>query len=123
MIDARSGLRTFAIALALVMMAACTRQVDVAELRNLVGDSPVVMLSTSTCGYCRKLRNDLQGWGVDYTDVDVESDANGLRAYELANGRGVPILLVDETLLHGYSPERAHDLLSQAGLISTASFQ
>ena len=89
MITPSRVLRLAAAALVLAAMAACTREVDVGELRAAIGDSPVVMLSTTTCGYCRQLRADLGDWGVDFEDLDVESDQNGWDAYEQVNGRGV----------------------------------
>ena len=114
-------LRCAGLALALALLAACTSQADMAEVRAAIGDAPVVLLSTSTCGYCKKLRADLADWGVDYVDVDVESDRNGQRAYQLVNGRGVPILLVGDTIVHGYSPERSRGLLVAAKLVADSS--
>ena len=88
-----------------------------AGLREQIGDDPVIMLSTSTCGYCKKMRADLADWNVEYLDIDVETDEKGQFAFEKLEGRGVPILLVGERTVHGYSPERAHALLSAADLI------
>jgi glutaredoxin len=88
-------------------------------LREQIGDDPVIMLSTSTCGYCRQLRADLADWDVEYRDIDVESDRKGQYAYEMLDGRGVPILLVGDRTVHGYSPQRARALLSAADLIPT----
>ncbi|MBL0164311.1 MAG: glutaredoxin family protein [Xanthomonadales bacterium] len=114
-------LRGAGLALLLVMLSACTNKIDLADVRAAIGDAPVVLLSTSTCGYCKKLRADLADWGVEYVDVDVESDRNGQRAYELVNGRGVPILLVGDTVVHGYSPDRSRGLLAAANLIPDSS--
>src|SRR5690606_17221875 len=79
-------LRGAGLALLLAMLAACSSQADIAEVRAAIGDAPVVLLSTSTCGYCKKLRADLAAWGVDYVDLDVESNDDGWRAYDLVNG-------------------------------------
>lgn len=110
-------LRCLALVMVLAWTAACSRDVDVTELRSMVGDSPVVLMSTSTCGYCRELRHDLQKWGIAYTDFDVETSEDGMRAFELVNGRGVPILLIGDQLVHGYSPKRARELLLAAQLL------
>ena len=107
--------------LALTLLSACSSQVDLTDVRAMIGDAPVVLLSTSTCGYCRKLRADLSDWGVDYVDVDVESDRNGQRLYDLVNGRGVPILLIGDEIIHGYSPTRSRGLLVAANLTSETS--
>jgi glutaredoxin len=108
---------TFALAIVLVALGACSRNTDIAALREQIGDAPVVMLSTSTCGYCERRRADLDDWGVVFDDLDVESDQQGRRAYREVNGRGVPILVVGDAVLHGYSPEESRNLLLAANLI------
>lgn len=105
----------------LTLLSACSSQVDMTDVRAMIGDAPVVLLSTTTCGYCKKLRADLSGWGVDYVDIDVESDQNGQRLYDLVNGRGVPILLIGDDIVHGYSPTRSRGLLAAANLTSETS--
>ena len=114
-------LRGAGLAFLLVMLAACTSQADIAEVRAAIGDAPVVLLSTSTCGYCKKLRADLAAWGVDYVDLDVESNDDGWRAYDLVNGRGVPILVIGDKVVHGYAPDRSRGLLLAAKLIPDSS--
>jgi glutaredoxin len=114
-------LRAVTLAILVAMLGACTQRVDMTEIRELVGDAPVVLLSTSTCGYCRKLRADLSDWGVDFVDVDVERGDKGRQAYDLVNGRGVPILLVGDRVVHGYAPERSRALLAAASLLPDSS--
>ena len=97
-----------------IAMTGCGR--DPAALRAEVGSAPVVLLSTAWCGYCRKLRGDLAEWGVAYEEFDVESSEAGRNAYGMVGGRGVPILLVGDAVVHGYSPRRARELIATAGL-------
>jgi len=97
-------------------LAGCRRGVDAVAARAEVGDAPVVLLSTSWCGYCSKLRNDLALWGVSHSEFDVEASAEGRRAYHLVGGRGVPILLIGDQVVHGYAPDRARELIAAAGL-------
>jgi glutaredoxin len=117
MIRPALALRLAFLVFALTALAGCAQKVDVDALRVEIGDAPVVMLSTSTCGYCRKLRADLGDWGVEFEDLDVESDRSGRRAYHQVNGRGVPILVIGDQVLHGYSPERARTMLIAANLL------
>ena len=107
--------------LSLMLLAACSANVDVACVRGSFGDFNVVLLSTSTCGYCKKLRADLADWGVDYVDIDIESERKGRDAYEQLNGRGVPILLIGDQVVHGYAPDRSRELLAAANLIPDSS--
>jgi mycoredoxin len=111
-------IRSVALAAILALLPACMQEVDMTDLRKEIGGDPVVMLSTSTCGYCKKLRADLASWNVEFRDIDVERSRNGQRAYEMLNGRGVPILLVGDRTVHGYAPERARALLAAAELIA-----
>jgi glutaredoxin len=107
--------------LVLAAMAACARPgtVDQVALRAAVGKEPVVLLSAAWCGYCRKLRTQLEQWDVPFVEHDVESSAAGSRAYRLLRGSGVPILLVNEHHIRGYAPLRARELLVEAGLLRT----
>jgi glutaredoxin len=107
------------VSLAFAALAACARPsaVDEVALRAAVGNAPVVLLSAAWCGYCRKLRTQLQQWDVAFVEHDVESSDAGARAYELLRGNGVPILLVNEHHIHGYAPSRARELLIEAGLM------
>lgn len=99
---------------ALFVLAGCGR--DPAALRAEVGSAKVVLLSTAWCGYCRKLRGDLASWGITYDEFDVEKSQEGRNAYALVGGRGVPILLIGDEVVHGYSPQRARDLIAAAGV-------
>lgn len=102
-------------------LAGCERQpragADAAALRQLVGSEPIVVLSTQQCGYCMKLRTDLGAWGVRYRDVDVERSDEGRRAFALLRASGVPIVLIDDTVVHGYAPRRIRRLLVEAELL------
>ena len=102
-------------------LAGCERQpragADAAALRRLVVSEPVVVLSTQQCGYCFRLRNDLGAWGVRYREVDVERSEEGRRAFALLRASGVPIVLIDQTVVHGYAPRRIRRLLAEAELL------
>lgn len=110
-------LQMILLAIAVTGLMACSGKVNETALRAEVGSAPVILLSTAWCGYCKKLRSSLHEWGVVFEEIDVETNANGQRAYELLSGRGVPILLVGDRQLHGYSPVRSRELLAEAGLM------
>ncbi|ANB19066.1 glutaredoxin family protein [Dokdonella koreensis] len=100
-------------------LAGCERQprADASALRDLIGAEPVVLLSTDWCGYCGKLRNDLGAWGVDYREIDVERSAEGQQAFALLRSPGVPVLLIGDEVVHGYTPRRIRRLLADAALL------
>lgn len=113
-----SALQTILLAIAVAGLMACSGKVSETALRAEVGSAPVILLSTAWCGYCKKLRASLNDWGVAFEEIDVEQSANGQRAYQMVNGRGVPILLIGDQQVHGYSPAKARELLAEAGFMS-----
>lgn len=82
----------------------------VAQARGLVGNDRVVMFSTRHCGYCERLRGDLRRAGIEWTERDVESSTVNHNAWRALGGRGVPLTLVDDTVVSGYNPGRIIEL-------------
>jgi mycoredoxin len=54
----------------------------------------VTMYSTTWCGYCRRLKLQLDEAGISYTEIDVDRDADAARYVEGVNGgnRTVPVV-------------------------------
>jgi mycoredoxin len=54
----------------------------------------VTMYSTTWCGYCRRLKIQLDQAGLDYREVDIERDADAARFVEGVNGgnQTVPVI-------------------------------
>lgn len=78
-----------------------------AGLRAIVGDSPIVLLSTRECGYCKRLRAALDNAGLHYLDLDIEADPRGKRARALLpGGQFVPVTIVGDGVVYGDDPER-----------------
>lgn len=75
----------------------------------------VTIYVTETCGYCRRAKAHLNRRGVAFTEFDVEKDPIGRRQYQQLRGRGVPIILVGDQRMDGYSEPRLEALLKQAG--------
>jgi mycoredoxin len=55
----------------------------------------VTMFSTSWCGYCRRLKSQLDREGISFTEVDIERDAASARFVEQVNrgNQTVPTVL------------------------------
>lgn len=64
--------------------------------------SAVVLYATSWCPYCKKVRKLLKDQDVSYFEYDIENSVEGLRKYKELNGKGVPVLSVNGTVIHGY---------------------
>jgi len=86
-------------------------------LRAAVGESKVVLLSASWCGYCKRARSDFRAWGVQFRELDVETSDAGRRAYALIGQRVVPILLIGNRQLYGYSSATVRAALAEAGAL------
>lgn len=71
------------------------------------GPQPVVLLfSTRSCGYCAQARRFFDRNGIRFTEHDVEMDQRAASNFDLLGGRGVPLVVVGDRILHGYD-ERA----------------
>ena len=46
----------------------------------------VTMYSTTWCGYCRRLKSQMQREGIEYTEINIEEDPLAAAFVEKANG-------------------------------------
>ncbi|MFP5429810.1 MAG: glutaredoxin family protein [Gammaproteobacteria bacterium] len=65
----------------------------------------VTLFATSWCGYCREMRAFFAAEKIAYTELDIEASAPGRVWHEQLGGKGVPVTLVGEAVVHGYDPE------------------
>lgn len=58
-------------------------------------DGTVTLLTTSWCGFCRRLKHQLERDGVDYTEVDIEDTPAAADVVVAVNGgdRTVPTVV------------------------------
>ena len=66
-------------------------------------DRSVVMYSASWCGYCKRARRYLEDKGIAYTEYDVETSEKGQEDYRRLNAHGVPIILIGQKRMNGFS--------------------
>jgi glutaredoxin len=62
----------------------------------------VTMYSTSWCGYCRKARQVFTRQNIPFHELDIEKSAKAKKAYDALNGRGVPLILIDDAQMTGF---------------------
>ncbi|MFI1969274.1 NrdH-redoxin [Streptomyces cinnamoneus] len=48
--------------------------------------SAVTMYSTTWCGYCRRLKSQMDREGITYNEINIELDADSAAFVEKANG-------------------------------------
>lgn len=74
----------------------------------------VVMLSAAWCGVCKRARHWLTQKGVAFTEYDVEHDPKGIEEFKRRGGKGVPIILVGDQRMDGFSAARLEAMLANA---------
>jgi len=63
----------------------------------------VVMYSTNSCGYCKKARKYFNKNNISYTDYNIEKNIQAKRRFKKMGARGVPVILVGNKRLNGFS--------------------
>lgn len=66
----------------------------------------VILYATSWCGYCKAARELMQKNDIAYFEYDIEKSQEGKAQYDSLNLSGVPILLVNGEIVHGYDPKK-----------------
>lgn len=75
------------------------------ETSNFISasDSNVILYSTKSCSFCRKTRQFFAENAIEYFEYDIETSAQGAREYRQLQGKGVPLLLINSTVIRGYN--------------------
>ena len=76
----------------------------------------VKMYTTTWCGYCKRAKAFLQTRGTPFQEIDVETSEQGQAEFRSIGGNGVPVILVGQQRMDGYSQESLAAMLKQAGL-------
>jgi mycoredoxin len=86
------------------------------EARRVALPEPVVMYTTPWCGYCRRLKRQLEREGIEVTEVDIERDPGAADYVMSVNGgnQTVPtVVLPDGTALTNPSAAKVRDHLRE----------
>lgn len=63
----------------------------------------IVLHTTSWCQVCRAARAYLNARGLAYEDYDIETDAAAYQRYKGLGGRGVPLAVIDGSVVNGFA--------------------
>lgn len=74
---------------------------------------PVVLYSTSWCGYCAKTRRFFERNKISYVEYDIEKSVTAKRQYDNLGGGGIPLVLVDRQIVRGYNPSLVVEYLEK----------
>ena len=84
---------------------AILRRKSAAADKPVASATSVTMYMTSWCPHCKRARAYFTQKGIAFTELDVEKSAAGRKGYEALGGGGVPIILVGEKMMRGFSPQ------------------
>lgn len=79
---------------------------------SLLHSERVILYATSWCSYCTMTRRFLAQNNIPYFEYDIEKSAEGKEQYDSLGLKGVPVMLIDGELVHGYDPEKISRLLN-----------
>ena len=63
----------------------------------------VIMYSASWCGVCKTAKKYFKKNNIKYTEYDIEKSAKGKKDFKKINGKGVPVILVGNNRMNGFS--------------------
>ena len=71
----------------------------------------VVMYSTSWCPVCKTAKQFFQQNGVDFVEKDIEKSTSAEQEYKRLGGNGVPLIVVGDNTMSGFSEGHMRSLL------------
>ena len=66
-------------------------------------DIQVKIYTTSWCPYCKQAKEYLNSLKVNYTEYDIEKDADKAAEFKSKGGGGVPLVDIEGIIIKGYS--------------------
>lgn len=104
------GAAAVAVLLALVLFASSAPTVASTQVAN-VDEAKVIMYGTQSCHYCKKLKKYLSKQNIPFYEYDIEKSSKAMAEFRKMNGRGTPLVIVNNNILYGYQPDRILELL------------
>ena len=78
----------------------------ISKLDSTFGETGrVVMYSASWCAVCKQAKDYFRAEGIPYVEYDVEKSSKGKRDFKNLGGKGVPVILVGNRRINGFSRE------------------
>lgn len=95
--------------------------VEITPLIERLGrKNKVVMYTAAWCGICKKAKKYFQENSIDYVAYDVDKSRTGKRDYKLLKSRSVPIIIIGDKRMNGFSPAKLDRLYAQQMKKNTA---
>jgi glutaredoxin len=75
----------------------------------------IKVYGVSWCVFCKQLTAELTARKIPFTLVDVEKDASSKVEYQALAGRGYPLVIVGNALIHGFQQDILNRELKKLG--------
>ena len=79
------------------------------------GKPTVTMYATDWCPYCKQAREYFARNGIAYVELDIEKSETAKAEHKSIGGRGIPVILVGNERMNGFSEQRMAQMLKSAG--------
>lgn len=89
------------------------REVKLQPVAQYVGKAQVTIYSAQWCGVCTKAKAYMNRRGIPYTEYDIDASVSNLKNFQKLGGRGVPLLLVGQQRMAGFSAARLEAMLAR----------
>jgi glutaredoxin len=73
----------------------------------------VILFSTASCPYCKKARGFLKVNEIAYCEKDINKKTANRKAYKYVGGKGVPVLVIGNKVIHGYKASAISNAVTQ----------
>lgn len=78
------------------------------------GANRVVMYSAEWCGVCKRAKSYFKKKKIPFQELDIDKSEKARKGFEKLEGRGVPIILVGNKRMNGFSPKRFEEMYADA---------
>ena len=95
--------------------AAAGSKAPAAKGDRAAGRPVVKMYATDWCPYCKQAREYFARNGVPYVELDIEKSETAKSEHKSIGGRGIPVILVGNERMNGFSEQRMAQMLKTAG--------
>lgn len=70
------------------------------------GNREVIIYTAGWCGICKQATQYFRDTGIPYREYDIEKSDRGRRDFTRLKARGVPVILVGDKRMNGFSSRR-----------------
>ncbi len=71
----------------------------------------VKVYSSNTCTYCKMVKEYLSDKGVEFTELNISTDAEARKELISKGFMGVPVVYIDDEVVQGFDKKRLDELL------------